>query len=132
MPTQELIAIHRRNVAVHEAAHVTAARVYRARGVKATLRTDRRGRSRGLTTLRSWHGTDLEFVVYTLAGAAAGRLITGDEALCGSDDLAVARQVLTAIGGTRRDADRRATALVRQHRGRIEQAADRLYQHGRI
>jgi hypothetical protein len=115
----------RRNVAVHEAGHVVAARTYRARGVTATLRTDARGRSRGLTKLRSWRGSDLEFVVYTLAGAAAGRLITGAEALCDSDDLSVARHVLAQIGGTYRDADRRAMALVRRHHPAIEQVAER-------
>lgn len=123
---------HRRNVAVHEAGHVVAAQLYRARGVGATLTTDRRSRSRGLTTLRAWRGSDQEFLTYLLAGAAAGRLITGDAALTGSTDMRDAGKVLAAIGGSLTAAERQAAAFARHHRRQIERAAAVLYDHGHI
>lgn len=124
--------VARWNTAVHEVGHLVAAQTFGARGVAATVRTDWQGRSRGLTTLRVWRGSDLDHAVYTLAGAAAGLLITGDEALSGSDDIPNARQILAEINHPYRNAQKRAAALVRRHRAAIERAAERLYQHGRI
>ncbi|OHV39693.1 hypothetical protein BBK14_13560 [Parafrankia soli] len=123
---------HRRIVAVHEAGHWLAAREYAARGVQATLTTTPRGGARGITTLRRWRGSDLQFVAYTLAGATAARLITGDAGLHGSDDLQVARTVCRNIHADISDAEHLAATLVRTHRRHIERAARQLYDTGRI
>jgi hypothetical protein len=122
------------NVAVHEAGHVIVGRRLGARGLHASITTDRRGRSQGQCTPRRFAGatTELDFAAYCLAGAVAGRLITGDEALVGSDDLDAAHDALAGTGHSLRDAERHATRLVRRHRDAIERAARQLYDHGRI
>ncbi|MDT3438329.1 hypothetical protein [Pseudofrankia sp. BMG5.37] len=130
---------HRRIVAVHEAGHVTAGRQYSRGGVflgttfHATV-TETKHHWRGMTTAtrRTWSGTDQEFVVYLLAGAAAGRLITGYPGLDGSNDIANARKVCREIGIDLGHAEDLAASFARAHRRRIEQAADRLYRDGRI
>lgn len=130
---------HRRIVAVHEAGHVIAGRQYSRGGVlfstafHATL-TENRHSWRGMTTAtrRTWSGTDEEFVIYLLAGAAAGRLVTGYPGLDGSTDLANARKVCREIGLALGDAEDLAAAFARTHRRQIEQAAGRLYRDGRI
>lgn len=125
---------HRRIVAVHEAGHVIAGRQYsRPVAFHATLTEGGHGwRGRTTATRRTWRGTDLEFVVFLLAGAAAARLITGDPGLDGSTDLADARKVCREIGADLAHGERLAAAFARQYRRRIEQAADRLYRAGRI
>ena len=125
---------HRRIVAVHEAGHVIAGREYSPRaGFYATLTESRHG-WRGWTTAthRTWRGTDLEFAVFHLAGAAAGRLITGHPGLAGSSDMTKARKVCREIGVDLRHAEDLAATFARTHRRQIEQAADRLYRDGRI
>ncbi|WP_163552035.1 hypothetical protein [Candidatus Frankia alpina] len=117
--------------AAHEAGHVVAARLFDARGVTARLHVGRHG-TRGMTRLRAWRAADTDFVVYILAGPAAGRLITGNPALVGSDDLDVARRITVRIGASYRDAEQRAARLVRQHRADIERTAALLLDHGRI
>lgn len=120
------------NTAVHEAGHVVVGRKLGARGLHASITTDRRGRTRGRCTPSRFRGDELDFAAYCLAGAAAGRLITGDEALVGSDDIDAARQALTGTDHRLKDAERLATRLVRRHHGAIEEAARELYDHGRI
>lgn len=125
---------HRRIVAVHEAGHVIAGQQYcRRTAFHATLTESDRG-VRGMTTAtrRTWRGTDLEFVVYLLAGAAAAKLVTGHPGLHGSDDLVNVRKVCREIRIDLAGAERVAAAFARTHRRRIEQAADRLYRDGRI
>ncbi|OHV49323.1 hypothetical protein [Pseudofrankia sp. BMG5.36] len=130
---------HRRIVAVHEAGHVIAGRQYSRGGVlfgtafHATLTESTHG-WRGMTTAtrRTWSGTDEEFVVYLLAGAAAARLITGQPGLHGSNDLTNARKVCREIGIDLAHAENLATRFARTHHRHIQQAADRLYRNGQI
>ncbi|WP_163550847.1 hypothetical protein [Candidatus Frankia nodulisporulans] len=125
---------HRRIVAVHEAGHVVAGRQYnRHTTFHATVTESGRGwHGRTTATRRTWRGTDLEFVVFLLAGAAAARLITGYPGLDGSTDLADARKVCREIGIDLGHAENLAAQFARTHRRHIQQAADRLYRNGRI
>ncbi len=116
------------NVAVHEAGHVIVGRKLGARGLHAVLLSD----TRGHTTPCTWRGSRLEEATYCLAGAAAGRLITGDPALCDSGDAGAARKALARTKHTVREAEELAVRLVRQHRRAIERAARELYRTGRI
>jgi len=116
------------NVAVHEAGHVAVGRALRARGLGAVLLSDTRGR----TTPCTWRGSRLEEAAYILAGAAAGRLITGDAALCDSNDAADARKALRRTKHPLSDAEALAQQLVRKHRRAVARAARQLYDHGRI
>lgn len=120
------------NTAVHEAGHVVVGGKLGMRGLGASVRTDGRGRTRGRTTDCRFGGSALDEAVYILAAAAAGRLITGDEALCGSSDLDDAQKALAGTGHSMADAERLAGRLVRRHRKHIEGAARRLYDKGRI
>ena len=116
------------HTAVHEAGHVVVGRALGARGLGAVLLSDTRGR----TTPCTWRGSRLEEAAYLIAGAAAGRLITGDPALCGSGDVAAARKTLRRTKHTVGDAEALARQLARKHRRAIERAARQLYDHGRI
>lgn len=125
---------HRLIVATHEAGHVIAGQTYcRRTGFHATITESRRGwRGKTTATRRTWAGTDLEFVVFLLAGAAAAELLTGDPGLAGSSDLADARTVCREIGTTLAHGEQLAAAFARTHRRQIEHAAGQLYRTGRI
>lgn len=120
------------NVAVHEAGHVIVGRKLGAWRLHSSIATDRRGRTRGMCTPCRFRSGALDEAAYFLAGAAAGRLITGDEALEGSDDIDAAHTALDGTPHGFRDAERLAGRLVRRHRQAIEEAAHRLYDRGRI
>lgn len=116
------------HTAVHEAGHVVVGRKLGARGLGAVLLSDTRGRCTPCT----WRGSRLEEAAYILAGAAAGRLITGDPALDGSSDVSSARRALRRTKHTLDEAETLAAQLARKHRRAIERAARQLYDDGRI
>jgi hypothetical protein len=109
---------HRRITAAHEAGHVIAGRRYCPRtAFHATLTEGGHGwRGRTTATRRTWRGTDLEFAVFLLAGAAAAELVTGHH----------------EIGIDVAHAERQAAAFARRHRREIERAATVLYDRGHI
>jgi hypothetical protein len=125
---------HRRITAAHEAGHVIAGRRYCPRtAFHATLTESSHGwRGRTTATRRTWRGTDLEFAVFLLAGAAAAELVTGHHGLDGSTDLTDARKVCREIGIDVAHAERQAAAFARRHRREIERAATVLYDRGHI
>lgn len=111
-------------VAVHEAAHVVAAR---QRGSASATLDHRRGHTR-----YDIQGSAVDEAVVLLAGGVAARRITGNACLAGSNDLAQARALLAGTGVSVAEAARRAERLVSTHRGKITTLAARGQRTGRI
>jgi hypothetical protein len=116
--------------AVHESGHVTVAGVLGATGLSAKLHDPERNGDCGQFTGR-FTGTKEEEAVILLAGAAAGRLITG-RPHGGAGDEKQAGRLLRRSGTSIADAKRAAELLVRGNRRAIEAGARRLYDGGRI